>query len=191
MLGRKSLDNAHAAQRLLELCHCFAPLVLCVEALVFELAPDAPHEPAHERQHDDGEQRELPRGVDEHPKVASEQNGVFDEHVERAGNRVLNLVDIAAHACNDVALALVAEKGQWQRHDFVIHLGADVAHNAGAQRHHYSHRGKVAARFEQCGRHQKQANEQQCRGGAILVHQLGGVPIHIVYGNVLDAHAGG
>ena len=105
--GRKGFDNAHTAQGFFKLRHGVAPFVLGIEAFVFEFTADASHHPAHEGEYDEGKERELPRHVNQHAEVANQQNGVFNQHFERAGYRRFDFVHVAAHARNDVALAFV------------------------------------------------------------------------------------
>ena len=189
LFGAESLDDAHAAERFLKLCHGVAPLVLGVEALVLEFAAYASHHPSHEGEHHDGEYRELPRGVDEHPEVADEEDGVLYEHVERTGDGVFYLVYVAAHAGYDVALALIGEEAEGERENLVVDAGAYVADYAGAEGHHDAYGGKVTRGLQQRGGDEEQADEEQRGGGAVLVHELRGVPVHVVHHNLFHAYA--
>ena len=69
-LGRKCLDNAHTAQCLFKLRHGLAPFVLRVEALALQLSADFSHHPPHQRENNDGEDGELPTGVEQHAEIA-------------------------------------------------------------------------------------------------------------------------
>ena len=187
----EGFDDAHAAERFFQLRHGLAPFVLCVETLVFEFSADASHHPSHQREDDDGEDGQLPGGVDEHAEVANQQDGVLDEHVQRAGDGVFDFVHVAAHACNDVTFSLVGKEGQGERDDFVIDLCPDVAHDAGAHRNHDSDGSKIASCLEKRRCHEEDANDEERVFRAVGVHQLRSVPIHVVHHDVFDAHSGG
>lgn len=189
LFSREGLDDAHAAEGFFQLGHGFAPFVLGVEALAFQLAADAPHDGAHEGQHDDGEEREFPADVDEHAEIADEEDGVFDEHFERAGHGGFDFVDVAAHAGDDVAFALVGEETQGESDDFVVDAGADVAHDAGAHRHNHGSRKEVGTRLEEGGRNEEDADEQQGGRSAVVGHELLRVEIHVIDEKVLQAVA--
>ena len=158
LFGGEGLDNSHAAERLVELCHRFAPFSLRFERVLFEPPSQPSHAPHHQRHHDDGEHRELPTRVEQHGKVTANKDGVFHQHFERAGDRVFDFAHVAAHACYDVAFALIGEERKREGDDLVVHAHADIAHHAGAHRHHDAHRGEVAGRFEERGGDEEHAD---------------------------------
>ena len=176
----EGFDDAHTAQSLFELRHRFAPFCLSLHTGTLEFAPHLAHRPPDAREHDEGEEGELPRGVDQYTEIEKEENGIFDEHLQTPHHGVFNLVDVAAHASDDVALAFVAEEGEGETGDFAVDGIADVAHNACADGHHRGHRSKVAPCLQSCGYNEKQADEQQGGAGPILLNELSGVEVEVV-----------
>ena len=180
----EGFDDAHTAQSLFELRHRFAPFRLSLQTGTLEFAPHLTHRPPDAREHDEGEEGELPRGVDQYTEIEKEENGIFDEHLQTPHHRVFNLVDVAAHASDDVALAFVAEEGEGETGDFAVDGIADVAHNAGADGHHRGHGGKITAGLHAGGDHQKQTDNQERGAGTVLLNELCGVEIEVVDENV-------
>ena len=132
-----------------------------VEALALQLSADFSHHPPHQRENNDGEDGKLPTGVEQHAEIAEEKYRVFDEHFERPRDGVLNLVDVTAHAGNDVSLALIRKEAQGKVGDFMINMRADITNDAGAHRHQHTCRSKIARRFQKGGRHKEQTNQEQ------------------------------
>ncbi len=183
LLRIEGLDDAQAAERLLHLTHRVAPKLLGLYALRLQLTADKAHEPAEDGYEDDGEDGELPRDDEQRDEVEEDENGVLKQHVERRHDAVLNLLYVAAHAGNDVALALLAEKAQRQRGYLMVELVADVAHNAGADGHDRGRRKEVGRGLEQRHEGEEEADEEQRRRGAGLDDHL----LHIV-GAVVGEH---
>ena len=183
-LSTKGFDDAHTPQCFLELRHGFAPFGLCFVARLLEAPTDFAHGPTQSGENDEGEERELPRNVEETAEVDGDENGILDEHLQAAHDGILHFAHVAAHTGDDVTFALVAEEGKRERGDFLIQCVADVAHNAGAHRYHCGDRGEVARGFEECGGDEKHADHQQRGCRAVLCHKLRGVVVGIVDGDV-------
>ena len=141
------LDDAHAAEGFFKLRHGFAPLILGIHALALEFASDFSHRPTHQGQHNDGKEGEFPRCIDEYAEIAEQEDGVLNQHFERTRHGGFNLVDVTTHAGNDVALAFAREEGKGEGDDLVVHLRADVSHDARAHGHHNRHGSEVATRL--------------------------------------------
>ena len=106
----EGLDNTQAAQRLLHYSHCVAPQRLSFNALGFQLTPYPTHEPANERNDDDGEQRQLPRNENQRYKVGDNEDWVFEHQVEARHDAVLHLLYVARHTGYNVTLTLLSEE---------------------------------------------------------------------------------
>ena len=161
--GRKGFDNAHTAQGFFKLRHGVAPFVLGIEAFVFESTADASHHPAHEGEYDEGKgQRKLPRHVNQHAEVANQQNGVFNQHFERAGYRRFDFVHVAAHARNDVACVRLrrTKAGAIQFYGTPSCGCRAQCPFAGARMMPTA--GKVASGFQEGHDNQEQADGKQC-----------------------------
>ena len=68
---RESLDYSHSAESFFELRHCFTPFVLSVKRLGFQLSPYPAHCPAHNREHNDCEQRQLPACINKNREITN------------------------------------------------------------------------------------------------------------------------
>ena len=132
VLRTEGLDDAQAAQRLLHLAHRVAPQGLRLDGLRLQLAAHHAHEPAEDGHEDDGEERQLPTDGQQGGEIDDDQDGILEEHVERGHDRGVDLLYVATHAGDDVALALLAEEAQRERRDLLVELVADVAHHARA-----------------------------------------------------------
>ena len=63
---------------------------------------------------------------------------------------------------------------------------ADVAYDACADGHHDAHRGEVAARFQQGGHDERQADEEQRGRGTIVGDELRRVIVEVVDDDVFE-----
>ena len=156
LLSTERLDDAQSAQRLLHLTHRVAPQRLCLDGLLLQLASHKPHEPAEQRNEDDCEQRELPRDDEQRDEIDDDENRILEQHVERRHDRIFYLLHITTHACNDIALTLLAEEAQRERSDFLIELIADVAHHTSSYRDDGGRREEIGTRLQR--RHHRQHN---------------------------------
>ena len=188
-LRPKGFDDAHTSQSFLQLRHRFAPFDLSIHTRLFEFAPNASHAPTHQWQHQDGEKRELPGDVKQTAKIDNQENRIFHQHLQTTHNGVFDFSHVTTHSRNDVAFALIAEKGKWEHRDFLVDEGANVSHNASAHRHHRGHRSKIRSCFQARGHHQKQTDEEQSRACPILCHQLRSVVVGIVNENIGKRHS--
>ena len=186
VLGGEGLDDAHAAEGFLKLRHDFAPLSLGFKRALLEFANDAGEGPYQKGHDENGEEGELPAGVEEHAEVADDEHGIFDEHVERARDGVLDFLNVTAHAGNDVALALVGEEGERQGDDFTVNAVAYVADDTGAQRYHDTGGGKVAERLQQGGHDEEETDVQQGARGTVALHELLCPVVKVVDERVLE-----
>ena len=189
-LCQEGLDDAQAAQRLVQLRHDAAPLRLHRGRAALQLAGDGAHAPARQGQDDDDEQRHLPAEGEHDEEVDQYGDGVAQQHVHRAGDVGLHGGDVGAHAGDDVALALFGEEAQREAQHLAVDLQPDVAHHARAQRHHHGGRGEVARRLQQ-GQHDEQAAQhQQHLQGAVFVDEVAHPPVGVVHQRILGrAHA--
>ena len=127
LLGTEGLDDAQTSEGLLHLTHRVAPQALGLHALGLQLTAYPTHKPAHDGHDDEGKHRQLPRDEKQHGEVADDEDGVLEEHLERGHDGVLDLLHVATHAGNDVALALLGEEAQGQGVDFLVELVSDIA----------------------------------------------------------------
>ena len=93
---------------------------------MLEFAPYIAHKPPHYWHEYEREQGELPTYEYQSGEISHNEYRVLEKHVERRHNRVFHLVDISAHARYDIALALLGEKAERQRHDFLVEEVANV-----------------------------------------------------------------
>ena len=107
LLSAEGFDDAQPAQRLFYLTHRVAPKPLRRHAARFELAADKAHEPAKDRNKDNGEQRELPRYDKQCREIGNDQNRIFKQHVKAGHDAVLDLLHVTTHAGDDVTLTLL------------------------------------------------------------------------------------
>ena len=181
LLGAESLDNPQSAERFLHLTHRVAPQRLRLHRLRLQLLANQAHKPAENRHENDGEQRELPRNDEQRGEIDHNQNRILKQHVERRHNRIFDFLHIAAHACNDVALALLREETERQRRDFLVELVADVAHHARANRHNRRRRQEVSPRFQERQHRQHNSDDEQRRRRARRLDEPVHVVVHVVH----------
>ena len=136
LLSVESLDDAQSAQRLFDLAHQSAPLLLPFEGLTLQLLPHLPHHIAGKRQEDKDKQGELPTDSNHADEVNRNEDGVFEEHVERAHHRGFDFVHVARDAGQDVALPLLGEESERELGYLAVNLVADIADHASADRNH-------------------------------------------------------
>ena len=165
-LGIEGLDDAQAAEGLFDLRHGIAPERLGFQRAAFELFADGPHDPAHDGNEDDGEQGQLPADEEQGAEVEENQDRVFDENLDGAGDGILHLLHVTAHAGDDVALLLLGEKADGKAQDLVVNLHADILHHTGADGNHHGRRAEIAGGLEDGGHTDEQAQQQENLGGA-------------------------
>ncbi len=108
---------------------------LALERLAFQpLAYTAHYKADNGEQHEDKD-CQLPRDGNHHGQAGDNHDRIFENHVERRHNRVLDFGHVAAHTCHDVALALDGKEADWQGGDFVVDIVADIAHDTRAHRY--------------------------------------------------------
>ena len=186
LLGTEGLDDAQAAQRLLHLAHGVAPEGLGLHALALELAPHQAHEPSEDGHEDDGEERELPGDKEQRAEVDRDEDRVLEQHVERRHDARLHLLHVAAHAGNDVALALLAEKAQRQGGNLLVELVADVAHHTRTDGDDGGRGKEVGTGLQRRGQGQKQSNEEQRGGLAVVGNESVHKVVQVVHHDALD-----
>ena len=157
LFGTEGLDDAQSAQRLLDLAHRVAPQGLGLDALRLQLATHIAHQPAHDGHDDEREERQLPGNEDEGRKIRDDEDRILEQHLERRHDGVLNLLHVATHTGNDVALALLREEAKWQCRNLLVELVADVTHHARADRNYRGSREEVGTRLEKSGESQEES----------------------------------
>jgi hypothetical protein len=90
MLSYESLDDTQTTQRLVELCQQVTPLILYRCRLSFQLTTHSTHNPTGDRGNDEYEERQLPTHGNHRGKANDDGDGLTDEHIDTAGDRVLH-----------------------------------------------------------------------------------------------------
>ena len=165
-LGVEGLDDAQAAQGLLYLRHGVAPERLGFQRAALELFADDAHDPAHDGNEEDGEQRQLPADKEQGAEIEDNQDGVLDQDLDGTGDGILHFLHVTAHAGDDVALLLFGEKADGQAQDLVVNLHADILHNTGADGNHYGRCAEITGGLEDGGHAHEEAEQQEDFGGA-------------------------
>ena len=190
-LGVESLDDAQTTQTLLDVRHQQAPLVLLLQRLAFEPLADLTHHHSGQRQEYQHEYRQLPRDDDHHHQADYDHYGVFEHHVERRHDGVLDFPDITRHAGHHVTLALLGEKRNRQGHHLVEHIVADVAHDAAAHRNHEVGGQERHPGLQPRHHHQQGGQQGERHRRAIQVDSLLGVIVEVVDRHILERPAPG
>jgi len=172
LLGDEGLDDAQAAQGLLNLCHDLAQSGLNVDGLILQLLAHGTHDEDGGNGHEEHEQRELPADGEERREADDDGDGLADEVVHTAGNGTLHHLYVGAHADDDVALALRAEEAQRQAQNLVVELGTDVAYDTRGERHHDVHGGPVARTLDDRHDDEQYAHDAQRDEGTIRRNQF-------------------
>ena len=110
----EGFDNSQTTECLFHLTHRVAPQRLGLDRVLLQFSAYPSHEPSHDGYDDDRKECQLPRDEKQGGKVADNQDGVFEQHLQTRHNRVLDLLHITAHTGNDVTLALLAEEAKRQ-----------------------------------------------------------------------------
>ena len=106
LLSIECLDDAQPTQRFFHHAHGITPQCLCLDGILFQLASDEAHKPAHQRYEDDGEKGELPRNKYQRGEIGNNQDGILEKHVETRHDGIFNLLYVTTHTSDDVTLAL-------------------------------------------------------------------------------------
>ena len=181
----KRLDNPQTAERLLYLGHNLGEPCLNARRLVLELLRHRAHEPCGGWGDDEHEDGELPAYGEERDEADDDGDGLLDEGRDGRGDGVLHHLYVRAHAHDDVALAFGREEAQRQAHHLVVHVHADVAHNACAERHHNVRRPPVADALQACHEDKYAAHEAERQERAVRRYHVLHPGIRIVDDEVL------
>ena len=181
----EGFNNAQSAQCLLDLAHGVAPQSLCRHAARFELTADKAHEPAKDRNKDNGEQRELPRHDKQCREIGNDQDRIFEQHIQTGHDAVLDLLHVTTHAGDDVTLALLREEAEVQRGDLAVELVTDVAHHTRTDGDDGSRGKEVGSCLQSRHERKQQADGQQRIGRTILSNEA----LYIIIG-VVGEHVG-
>ena len=76
---------------------------------------------------------EVEKGREEELNALYGTTRASDDHIQRRGNRSINLIHIGGDSCHDITLALFAEERQRQTDNLAIDVVADVAYNTRTQ----------------------------------------------------------
>ena len=185
LLGDEGLDDAQSPQRLLHLAHRVAPQGLGLDGVLLQFTAHEAHEPSHDG--DDGQREEcqLPGYEEQGGEVTDDEDGVLEHHLQAGHDGVLHLVYVAAHAGDDVTLALLAEEAHGQRRDLAVELVAHVAHHACPDGQDAYRCQVVDARLQEGGGSQEQADQQQRRRLAPFGDEAVHVVVHVVHQHLL------
>ena len=187
VLGVKGLDDAQAADGLLDVAQQHAPLVLALERDAFQAFAHTAHDPARDGQQHEHEQRQLPADDNHHHQAGDDHDGVLEQHVERGHDGVLDLGHVTAHARHHVALALVGEEADGQRGDFGVNLVADVTHHTGADGDHVEEAQVAAACLQARHEHQRRGDAGQGRRLAVALDDALHIVVEVIDHHVLQA----
>ena len=203
MFRIECLDNAQAAECLLDGRHQRAPLLLSHERRALQPLAYAPHhESSHWQQHKH-KNRQLPTNHNHHAKTHDNHYRILEHHIERRHNGVFHLSHVARHTRHNVALALAREEADGKAQNLVVDKIADVAHDSRTNRNQEIEAEICGAGLE-CGHHHECHSEKHqgdrrtemnfaiiCRIVEIIdchVLKRAACPVHIVIDHPLAAH---
>ena len=180
LLGKEGLYYAESAQSLFHHAHSVAPQGLGLGRTLLEVTPYDSHQPHHQRCEHQHEEGEFPGDEDEGPYVENDEDRILQDHVQRTGDGVLDLLHVAAHAGDDIPFALLGEEPEGKGEYLVVDLQAHVLHYARAHWHHHRGGAEVAGSLE--GRHQDKYPGKNEKGyhGAVMAQVTGYEPVEIV-----------
>ena len=180
LLGAECLDDTQSAERLLHLTHRVAPQSLRLDGVGFQPSSHNAHEPTEHGYEDYRKQGELPRHHKQRREVGYYEDRILEKHIQRRHYRVLNLLHVAAHTGNDVALAFLGEEAERQRCNLLIELVADVAHHSSAYRDDGCRGKEVGTGLQEGHEREEQTNHQQCVCGSNGVYEFLNVVVGVI-----------
>ena len=181
LFGIESLDNAQAAQCLLDLAHQIAPLLLSLERLPFQLLSDQPHHVAGNGQQDENKKRQLPANGNHPDQVDQDQDRILKKHIERTHDRSLDLVHIPRHTGDDISLPLLREKAQRKFRYFPVDLVTDIADNTRTDRNHRIKSQIHRPDFQESRDNQENTQYDQRKGTAFRLDHIGDEPKEVIF----------
>ena len=81
LLGDKGLDDAQSSQRLVQLSHRIAPLILRIERFPLQLLAYGAHHPTHTGQHQQRKERQLPAGDNQRGEIEEDKDRILEQHI--------------------------------------------------------------------------------------------------------------
>ena len=190
LLRDERLDDAQAAQGLVQLGHRFTEFDLGFRGLPFEIFSkhaDAPGDQGYDQY---GEQGHFPTDENQGPEVEDNEDGILDEHIQAGGNRRFHDADIAAHPRDDVPLLFLGEKAERKAEHFVVNLHPQVTDDTGTQRNHHGGGTEIAGALQCRHQAQEQSQIEQGAGGAEVLNHHAHIIIEVFGEFVLDAGVG-
>ena len=160
VLGDEGLDDAQAAQRLLNLAHTVRQAALHKQRAGLQLLAYRTDSPGQQGHHQQGEEGELPAEAYHSAQVNEDEDRVLDHHVQRAADAGIHLVDIGRDAGEDIPLALLGKEAEGQLEYLPVDVLPDVAQDTGAQRHEHSRAAEVGGCLEECEQGQYHAKQE-------------------------------
>ena len=138
LLGDERLDDAKTSESLLHLRHHIAPKLLDLKRFPLQVLSHDSHHPHHHRGEQDRERRHLPADDKKGDEIKKDENRVLDQHLDGAGDGVLDLLHVTAHPGDDVSFLLLREEAERKGEDLVVDVHPDVLHHSGPDRNHHS-----------------------------------------------------
>ena len=180
----EGLNDTQTAQRLLNLAHQQAPLLLPLERLTFQLLADLPHDITRQWQQDQDKKRQLPADRDHSDQIDNDQDRVLEQHIQRAHDRGLNLVHVARDPSDDIAFPLLGEEAQRQLRDLPVDLVADIPYDTCPDRDHRKESHIHRRDFQESGHDKENAQDNQGERATVVVDHIRNVPEEIIHPNI-------
>ena len=78
----------------------------------------------------------MPTDCKHRSKANDDGNGLANEHIDTAGDGILDSTHVSRHTGNDVALALLGEETQGELQHFLVNLNTNVANHTRSKGNH-------------------------------------------------------
>ena len=147
--SNECLDDTKTAQSFFYLTDAITPFRLGVEGTLLEFLANLSNTSSQQRNHQEGEQGELPTHGEHRTYIHQDEDRVLDQHIEGGGDTAINFIHIGTHTCQDVALSLFREEREGQRKNFLVDVGTDVPNNACTKWHQTGRTAKISGGLQQ------------------------------------------